>query len=78
MIVCHCNRISEDDLRCAVECAKNSCPGKRLCPALLYRRLNKKANCCGCFPLARKLIHQIVEDSNERREAAANLQQELL
>ncbi len=58
MIVCHCNRITSVDIDDAVTCMKKNCSNPDLCPHKVYEELGACPNCCGCFPLAEKLIKE--------------------
>ena len=56
MIVCHCNKITSDDIDDAVCCLKSGCQSPDLCPESVYSELGACSQCCNCFPLAEKLI----------------------
>lgn len=58
MMVCHCNQITSSDIEDAVCCLKRNCGNESLCPYRVYGELGACPNCCGCFPLAEKIIHQ--------------------
>ena len=58
MIVCHCNRITSNDIDDAVCCLKNGCQSPDLCPESVYAELGACPQCCNCFPLAEKLIQE--------------------
>jgi bacterioferritin-associated ferredoxin len=61
MIVCHCNRISRDELEVSIRALLARDPHRVLTPGLVYKQLGKTARCCGCFPLTTKLLVEIVE-----------------
>jgi bacterioferritin-associated ferredoxin len=51
MIVCHCNGISDHDIRAAVDWMRASDPDTIITPGKIYRALGKRADCGGCMPL---------------------------
>lgn len=58
MIVCHCNRITANDIGDAVECMKSNCSNPDLCPDNVYGELGACPRCCNCFPLAEATIRE--------------------
>ena len=58
MIICHCNRITSGDIEDAVCCMKSKCSNPDLCPESVYGELDACPQCCGCFPLAEKVIQE--------------------
>lgn len=56
MIVCHCNVITDRDIRSAVRTLLDADPHRLLTPGLVYRTLGRKGKCCGCFPNAIAVI----------------------
>ena len=51
MIVCHCQSISDHDIRAAVEWMRPSDPDTIITPGKIYHALGKRADCGGCMPL---------------------------
>ncbi len=51
MIVCHCQTISDHDIRAAVDWVRAADPLTGITPGKLYRTLGKRADCGGCLPL---------------------------
>ncbi|GAB4285869.1 MAG: hypothetical protein Kow0058_05260 [Roseovarius sp.] len=51
MIICHCNAITERDIRAAVDWMRAADPQVLITPGKVYRALGKKADCGGCLPL---------------------------
>lgn len=51
MIVCHCQSISDHDIRAAVDWMRAADPQAQVTPAKVYRALGKRADCGGCLPL---------------------------
>ena len=51
MIVCHCNSISDQEIRAAVDWMRASDPDTLITPGKVYRALGKRADCGGCLPL---------------------------
>ncbi len=56
MIVCHCNRLTDHDIRRAVDELITDVPLQMITPRTVYNSLSKPARCGGCFPLALKVI----------------------
>lgn len=61
MIVCHCNVISCGEIRQAVHRLLADDPAARLHPHDVYRALEKRGRCCGCFPSVEALVSGILE-----------------
>ncbi len=51
MIVCHCNAISDADIRRAIEWMRAADPETVITPGKVYHALGKRADCGGCLPL---------------------------
>lgn len=51
MIVCHCNAITDHDIRAAVDWMRAADPETIITPGKVYRALGKRADCGGCLPL---------------------------
>lgn len=51
MIVCVCNALTEDEVRCA---ARNG----SACPRSAYRALGCEPQCCACLEYAREIIDE--------------------
>jgi bacterioferritin-associated ferredoxin len=51
VIVCHCQSISDHDIRAAVDWMRASDPQTLITPGKVYRALGKRADCGGCLPL---------------------------
>ncbi len=51
MIVCHCQNISDHDIRSAVDWMRASDPETIITPGKIYHALGKRADCGGCMPL---------------------------
>jgi bacterioferritin-associated ferredoxin len=51
MIICHCQSISDNDIRAAVDWMRASDPQTLITPGKVYRALGKRADCGGCLPL---------------------------
>jgi len=51
MIICHCNAITDRDIRAAVDWMRAADPDTLVTPGKVYRALGKKADCGGCLPL---------------------------
>ena len=51
MIVCHCARISDSEIRAAVAWMRASDPHGLITPGKVYRALGKRPSCGGCAAL---------------------------
>ena len=51
MIVCHCQSISDHDIRAAVGWMRAADPEVLITPGKIYRALGKRADCGACLPL---------------------------
>ena len=51
MIICHCNQISDRDIRAAVRWMRASDPDTSVTPGKVYHALGKRADCGGCMKL---------------------------
>ncbi|RYI19388.1 MAG: (2Fe-2S)-binding protein [Acetobacteraceae bacterium] len=51
MIICHCQSISDHDIRAAVDWMRAADPQTLITPGKVYRALGKRADCGGCMPL---------------------------
>ncbi|WP_426034528.1 (2Fe-2S)-binding protein [Cypionkella sp. TWP1-2-1b2] len=51
MIVCHCQAISDHDIRAAVNWMRASDHDTIITPGKIYLALGKRADCGGCMPL---------------------------
>ena len=51
MIVCHCQNISDEQIRSAVDWMRASDPATIITPGKVYHALGKRAECGGCMPL---------------------------
>jgi bacterioferritin-associated ferredoxin len=51
MIVCHCQSITDHDIRAAVTWMRAADPDTVITSGRIYRALGKRADCGGCMPL---------------------------
>lgn len=51
MIVCHCQSITDHEIRAAVDWMRAADPETTITPGKIYRALGKRADCGGCLPL---------------------------
>jgi bacterioferritin-associated ferredoxin len=51
MIVCHCQAITDHDIRAAVDWMRAADPDTLITPGKIYRALGKRADCGGCLPI---------------------------
>ncbi|WP_137113035.1 bacterioferritin-associated ferredoxin [Rhodobacter sp. SY28-1] len=59
MIVCHCQSISDHDIRAAVAWMRAADPQTLITPGKVYRALGKRADCGGCMPLFLDTLRQV-------------------
>lgn len=62
MIVCHCNVLTKATINEAIDSLVDDDPYQLITPGLVYRRLQKRGKCCGCFPQVVDLIVQRLEE----------------
>lgn len=70
MIVCHCNTITDHDIRNAVDELLEEMPTEMVTPLVVYEALGKTSRCGGCFPLAARMIRDHLVARGIRRSAA--------
>ena len=58
MIICHCQSISDHDIRAAVDWMRAADPQTLITPGKVYRALGKRADCGGCLPLFLDTLRQ--------------------
>jgi bacterioferritin-associated ferredoxin len=51
MIICHCQAITDRDIRAAITWMRASDPDTVITSGRIYRALGKRADCGGCMPL---------------------------
>jgi bacterioferritin-associated ferredoxin len=51
MIICHCQSITDHEIRAAVTWMRASDPDTVITSGRVYRALGKRADCGGCMPL---------------------------
>jgi bacterioferritin-associated ferredoxin len=50
MIVCSCNYITENDIVAVIDEMLADDPWQLVVPGKVYRAMEKRGKCCGCFP----------------------------
>lgn len=70
MIVCHCNTLSDRDIRAAVDELLAEMPVEMINPIAVYEALGKTSRCGGCLPLAARLIRDHLAARGIKRSAA--------
>ena len=68
MIVCHCNVLTDRDVRAVVRELLDEDPHRVIVPGLTMRVAGCRGRCCNCFPHLSRLIAETIE---EYREALA-------
>lgn len=51
MIICHCEGITDHDIRAAVVWMRAADPDTVITPGKVYHALGRRADCGGCMPL---------------------------
>lgn len=51
MMICHCQSITDHDIRAAVAWMRAADPDTIITPGKVYHALGKSADCGGCMPL---------------------------
>lgn len=51
MMICHCQAITDHEIRAAVDWMRASDADTVITPGRIYRALGKRADCGGCLPL---------------------------
>lgn len=51
MMICHCQRISSNDIAAAIDWMRAADPDTIITPGKIYHALGKAADCGGCMPL---------------------------
>lgn len=57
MIICHCNSLSDNDIRNAVNWMRAADPSTIITPGKVYRALGKRPDCGGCLPVFLDTMH---------------------
>jgi bacterioferritin-associated ferredoxin len=58
MIICHCQSITDHDIRAAVNWMRASDPDTVITSGKIYHALGKRADCGGCMPLFLDTLRQ--------------------
>jgi bacterioferritin-associated ferredoxin len=58
MIVCHCQSVTDHDIRATVAWMRAADPDTVITPGKIYRALGKRADCGGCMPLLLDTMRQ--------------------
>jgi bacterioferritin-associated ferredoxin len=58
VIICHCQSISDHDIRAAVDWMRAADPQTLITPGKVYQALGKRADCGGCMPLFLDTLRQ--------------------
>ncbi len=66
MIICHCNRISVEEIEDVITGFLKEDPWQLIVPLQVYHALEKKGKCCGCLPNVVKIIVKTVETYHQK------------
>lgn len=61
MLVCHCNLISESEIEDAIKGLLAEEEWRLIVPVQVYREMDKRGRCCGCFPNVVSIIIRVTE-----------------
>ncbi|MCZ7676041.1 MAG: (2Fe-2S)-binding protein [Roseovarius sp.] len=76
MIICHCNAITDRDIRAAVDWMRAADPGTLITTGKVFRALGRRSQCGGCLPLFLDTMQQCdsfvipMHERGETRRAA--------
>lgn len=66
MIVCSCNYITEKDIVAVIDEMLAADPWQLIVPGKVYRAMEKRGKCCGCFPNVVDIIVRTTRDHHVR------------
>lgn len=66
MIVCSCNYITDKDIASATEEMLSDDPWQLIVPGKVYRAMEKRGKCCGCFPNVVEIIVRTTREHHLR------------
>lgn len=74
MIICHCNRLTRDDLAKSIDRLLAFDPTVRPVPSVVHAEAGCRSKCCGCYPeLQRMIDHRMETVSTEPIKPAVPL-----
>lgn len=65
MIICHCNVITDEDIRGAVHSLLERDPWIYVTPMVVYKELGKTGKCFGCFSTVIDHVIELIEEERE-------------
>ena len=68
MIICSCNIISSREIEDVVLELLNEDPWRLIVPGVVYKTMEKRGKCCGCFPGVVELIVKTTEKFHQDHE----------
>jgi NAD(P)H-nitrite reductase large subunit len=78
MLVCSCNYISKSDIVTVIEEMLADDPWQLIVPGKVYKAMEKRGKCCGCFPNVIDLIIRTTRDHHLRLESETSAAEALL
>jgi|MGYP001398923331 BFD-like [2Fe-2S] binding domain. len=69
MIVCSCNYISEKEIVSVIDEMLAADPWQLIVPGKIYRAMEKRGKCCGCFPNVIDIIVRTVQEHHVRLQS---------
>lgn len=70
MIICHCNVITDDDIKEAVRGLLDKDPWIYVTPSAVYRELDKRGKCFGCFSTVIDHVIELIEAERHAQDVA--------
>jgi BFD-like [2Fe-2S] binding domain. len=71
MIVCSCNYITESEIVAVIEEMLADDPWHLIVPGRVYRAMEKRGKCCGCFPNVVDIIVKTTKEHHTRLKSEA-------
>jgi bacterioferritin-associated ferredoxin len=71
MLVCHCNVITDRDIKRIIRAFLADDPWQIIVPAKVYRELAKRCKCSGCVPNVIDLITEVTAEYHQELAATA-------
>lgn len=67
MIVCHCNVIKRAEIESSIRELLAEDPSACLRPQSVYKMLQKRGKCCGCFPQVESIVETVLKSATADR-----------
>ena len=67
MIVCHCNLITRSEIEAVITSLLDRDPWQLIVPLQVYREMEKRGRCCGCFPNVVDIIVKVTAEYHKHQ-----------